>query len=472
MADTTDVEMVDTQPETEDKRRSRVVRGVRFVKETFQERQGQNVYEAFRHHMQLGENKFRQFEMVRPLHYYAARCGEEEETKSDEPEQYQIVAAFFDPMKHVPSNEPVRLCRTGIVKFAYHFTMTENKKTGKTKTVDHAVAFKIMDRDQLTQQQEDTQRERRVMSALRAEGFRKKRLNPLTEPDERKPTERLYEHFPQWRFFEDAHNEYMVTDYASNGNLLMYAKRRIESYCFDIAHLISTYMILDGFPSLKALTKLWRDEALFIFTGIVRAVVYMHRKGVCHLDLDVQNVVIDSLGNPILVDFGSSEVAGEDGIVACDRPILCKYYYCPPEVREHNRNITQSAGVDGRAADVYALGVIFYWLLFVKAAEGDIYDPVRCDSNWLLNVIHHVGRVVDTHDEEACAICRSVIPVATEDLQILQALLTKNPRDRISAEKLLGIVEERGSQPLGSSFKQSQVVFEQLRVAMQTSSKE
>ncbi|TMW56053.1 hypothetical protein Poli38472_008701 [Pythium oligandrum] len=302
------------------------------------------------------------------------------------------------------------------------------------------------------------------MQILREEGFRRARPYQATEPQIRTLRQHRYEYFPQWRFFEDAHNEYLLTDFAHNGSLMLYAKRQIDSYCMEIVHLVSTHTnaTLVGFPVVTAATKLWREEALFIFAGIVEAVVYMHSKGVCHLDLDVHNVVIDSLGCPMIVGFGRGEVADEDGLVGRSRPILCKRPYAAPEVYAHNRNVKPSSGVDGRAADMYSLGVILYWLLFMCPSEGAIIDPVRSDPRWLLNLIHHASGNFDSHEDLNCAICQSSIPLDAEIIQLLLALLSKNPADRVSAADLSTITRTLYNQLHGDTSTRNQAVLEEL----------
>ncbi|TMW56056.1 hypothetical protein Poli38472_008704 [Pythium oligandrum] len=455
------MEDVTQPPVSEKERKARIINGVQELTQVYRANGGQNYFKPHEVHL----NDDLRFTVQEPRDYFSTKVAEEEETKSDESDSQRLVAGFFDPVQHTPSNQVVRPTKTGIVKFAYHFATKAGKSPGEIKTSIHPTAFKVMDRERLQHCGEDTQRERRVMMALRREGFRKPRQNPLVEPAYADVRKHTYDYFPQWRFYEDESNQYMMTDFASNGSLVQYTKKRIDSYNVEIAHLMSTYVILSGFPVTTAVTKLWRQEALCIFSGIVEAVAYMHAKGVCHLDLDVYNIVIDAMKHPIIVDFGSSEVAAVDGSVGRGRPILCKHNFGAPEVVAHNRNVERSPGVDGRAADMYSLGAILYWLLFIYPGESPIVDPMKNDPRWLQHLIHHLAPGSGVHEGGNCAICRSLVPLETDVVQLFQALLT-NLAQRITITSLLDIIRGRDYQVHGDTITRSQAVFEELRKSM------
>ncbi|TMW56057.1 hypothetical protein Poli38472_008705 [Pythium oligandrum] len=446
-------------PLTKEERNNQIEVGVKDVYKIFVGNQRRNVYEPFHHTLQARK----EFTMLQLRHYFSTHPARDEEAKSEDEvgaHEGTLVAVLFDPLEHVPSKKPLAECRVGLVDFAYFFGHSVNKNTGEPKVAVHPVAFKTMDRAQLQAQHEDTERERAVMRRLRAEGFRKKRADPLSSDAPRRFTH-AYEHFPQWCFYEDAQNQYMVTDFAANGSLVQYTSKRLRDYSVETTHLTAESGLLDTVVGHRVIKNLWREEALSIFSGIVRAVSFMHSRGVCHLDLSPENVVIDALSNPILVDFGSSEVEDSSGLVGRGRPILCKLHFRPPEMNAHRRNLAQSPGVNGRAADMYSLGVILYWLLFIHPNQGQkAVDPVRCDTNWLTNLVSHVQTPAASHDQGDCGICKSSVPLPADVYKLFQGLLIRDPDERISAASLFEEIGPLHVQIQGKLSERSLAVFE------------
>ncbi|XP_061401261.1 uncharacterized protein LOC133337013 [Musca vetustissima] len=116
---------------------------------------------------------------------------------------------------------------------------------------------------------------------------------------------------------------YLVTEYAANGEI------------FD--HLVDN-------------GRMKEPEAARVFSQLVSAVQYCHRKGVVHRDLKAENVLLDKDMNIKLADFGFSNHY-EDGsplTTWCGSPP-----YAAPEV-------FQGLEYDGPKADIWSLGVVLY----------------------------------------------------------------------------------------------------------------
>ncbi|MFQ5492198.1 MAG: protein kinase, partial [Phycisphaerae bacterium] len=100
-------------------------------------------------------------------------------------------------------------------------------------------------------------------------------------------------------------------------------------------------------------------ETLALISQISAAIGYAHRHGVVHRDLKPGNILIDSAGQPHIVDFGLAKAAKRGH--GPDRPTLTApgdvlgtpSYMAPEQFRG------DPSGVDARC-DVYALGVIIY----------------------------------------------------------------------------------------------------------------
>jgi hypothetical protein len=105
-------------------------------------------------------------------------------------------------------------------------------------------------------------------------------------------------------------------------------------------------------------------DRIEILRGVALAMDHAHARGVVHLDLKPQNILIDAAGQPRIVDFGIARklaLAGGGPPVSPTRPRQPEGTdgYIAPEVQV-------GRPVDGRA-DIYALGVLLYQSLTGKS---------------------------------------------------------------------------------------------------------
>ncbi|MBA0838592.1 hypothetical protein Goarm_004400, partial [Gossypium armourianum] len=137
-------------------------------------------------------------------------------------------------------------------------------------------------------------------------------------------------------------------------------------------------------------------------------VEYCHSKGVYHRDLKPENLLLDSLGNLKISDFGLSALP-EQGVsllrTTCGTP-----NYVAPEVLSHK-------GYDGAVADVWSCGVILYVLM----AGYLPFDEL--DLTTLYSKI-----------ERADFSCPSWFPVGAKSL--IHRILDPNPQTRITIEQI------------------------------------
>ena len=147
-------------------------------------------------------------------------------------------------------------------------------------------------------------------------------------------------------------------------------------------------------------------EAVRIFRQIISAVGYCHEFKVCHRDIKPENILLDSIGNVKLVDFGMASREHNEGLhTSCGSP-----HYAPPE-------IALGQTYRGAHADIWSCGIVLYVMLCGQLPFGTSFtvpDEVQM-------ILHEV-----THAE---------IPfppeISTSAVDLICRMLERRPRERI-----------------------------------------
>lgn len=98
------------------------------------------------------------------------------------------------------------------------------------------------------------------------------------------------------------------------------------------------------------------EEVLDVFQKICDAVHHAHQRGVIHRDLKPSNVLVDSAGEPHVLDFGLARRSehSSDAALTCTGAFLGTPAYASPEQLRGDNSV-----VDVRS-DVYSLGAMLY----------------------------------------------------------------------------------------------------------------
>ena len=118
-----------------------------------------------------------------------------------------------------------------------------------------------------------------------------------------------------------------------------------------------------------------------IFRNIILGFQFLHRNGICHLDIKPENIVFDKDFWPVIIDFGlSKKFKDENGQKIFVRPIGGSERYNSPE-----RWIVQE--IDGEKADIFSLGAILIFLVtgyagFITSKADDEYYKLIIERNY------------------------------------------------------------------------------------------
>lgn len=183
--------------------------------------------------------------------------------------------------------------------------------------------------------------------------------------------------------FQTTNHLYLVTELVRGQSLHNYIKERQKS-------------------------RLCEKEALRIFKDIVIAIEYCHSMNVVHRDIKLDNILIDLRGNVKIIDFGFSAIEKSNQLLDTHCGTLS--YMAPEVIRKRDYH--------GPPADIWALGVVLYAMLFG-------YYPFRGENDEELVKSIKKGSIVFPEE------------VSERTQNIISNLLKVNPEDRMTSKELL-----------------------------------
>ncbi|MGH9462427.1 MAG: serine/threonine-protein kinase, partial [Vicinamibacteria bacterium] len=168
------------------------------------------------------------------------------------------------------------------------------------------------------------------------------------------------------------------------------------------------------------------EEAASIGSDLCDALTAVHAQGLIHGDVKAANVMRESGGRVVLMDFSTSRAA-RTGDGSPGRPVGTPLYMAPELFRGDKASVR---------SDVYSLGVLLYYMV-----TGTY--PVRANTAEELREAHQRGKQVllsdarpDLPDDLVAAVERSLVPDPERRLQSAEALKTALPSTEKTAPSI------------------------------------
>ncbi|ORZ36873.1 kinase-like domain-containing protein, partial [Catenaria anguillulae PL171] len=202
-------------------------------------------------------------------------------------------------------------------------------------------------------------------------------------------------------------------------------KRLHHPHCVKLHEVLddpdndALYMVIDLCPNGpvwrvdrvagQAAVRLAPVIARKYFTDILLGVEYLHAHGIYHHDLKPANLLLTADDQVKIVDFGIAEMLKHPGKSTSS------------SASSRRRMPTQSTLA--AASDVWSMGVVLYMMLFGRLP---FFSPI----------LIHLYRAIAHDDPPLLVAPHATTQVSADAIDLLTGLLAKNPRDRISLDRI------------------------------------
>lgn len=211
---------------------------------------------------------------------------------------------------------------------------------------------------------------------------------------------------------EDGDKLYMILDLAPKGELLIWD---------DALMGFKVSPSLGQIPGAMSKTdpKLMEEKTIRkIMRDCIKGLNYLHENGIIHCDLKPQNILLDEDMNAKISDFGVSNVIENNDILV--QTVGTSHFLSPESLASKKGNKSKTEGYSGKSADIWALGITFYAMMFLKL-------PFYHD-----NLI----KLMEMIEKDKVKFPKKIRLISSTLKSFLKRILDKNPKTRINMEEL------------------------------------
>ncbi len=193
----------------------------------------------------------------------------------------------------------------------------------------------------------------------------------------------------------------------------------VQVFDFDVQdqNYFMVMEYIEGGKTLKELLQelneqtqhLTLEQVVDIIAKLADALEYAHQQGMVHRDIKPSNVLVPSVSNPVLGDFGIARLVGQSGLTSSGAMIGTPAYMSPEQGRGETAD---------ERSDIYALGIVFYELMAGR-------PPYDADTPYGVILKHINDPLVLPTDAVG------ILPQAVE--RVLLRSLAKDPADRYAS---------------------------------------
>jgi len=203
-------------------------------------------------------------------------------------------------------------------------------------------------------------------------------------------------------------------------------------------YFIVDLLVSDFFDLLTDGGALSEQNTLRFLEQMLSGVNFMHRRGVAHLDLKLENIGIDAAGNIRIFDFDHSMLAplpaGFDRF-ECRRRRGTKSYMAPEMWRA-----SDDAPCDPYAADIWSLGVVVFVLLFKYFPFEESRPLDRCFMAVRAAQAANQSTLATIVGTYACG-ADTLAGLSARTRNVLERMLTIVPEQRASLEEVVALLQ-------------------------------